>query len=62
MPDAPQQSEFHFEWDEEKAELNLSHHDVSFTEACEVFNDPMGVIAFDADHSTLQEKRYTVIG
>lgn len=29
-----------FEWDSEKAEANLKKHDVSFTEACEVFFDP----------------------
>lgn len=62
MPEAPPQPEFYFEWDDEKAELNLSHHGVSFTEACEVFKDPLGVIDYDADHSTQQEKRYTVIG
>ena len=29
-----------FEWDSDKAEANLQKHDVSFTEACEVFLDP----------------------
>ena len=29
-----------FEWDSEKAEINLDKHEVSFHEACEVFLDP----------------------
>ena len=32
--------EIDFEWDSDKAEANLQKHDVSFTEACEVFLDP----------------------
>lgn len=35
--------EIDFEWDTDKAEANLQKHDVSFTEACEVFLDPFVV-------------------
>ncbi len=30
-----------FEWDPQKAKLNLSKHAVSFGEAASVFNDPL---------------------
>lgn len=29
-----------FEWDSDKAEINLQKHRVSFIEACEIFFDP----------------------
>lgn len=32
--------DIHFEWDEEKADLNFRKHHVLFQTACEVFFDP----------------------
>jgi hypothetical protein len=32
-----------FEWDKQKAESNLSKHDISFEEAQTVFDDPLYV-------------------
>ena len=32
-----------FEWDPQKANLNLSKHNVSFDEASTVFNDPLSL-------------------
>lgn len=50
-----------FEWDEDKAEANLSKHGVSFEEATTVFNDPLYVDFYDPDHS-YDEHRYIIIG
>ena len=46
-----------FEWDRNKATVNLSRHGVSFDEAKTVFQDPFYVIFDDPDHS-FQEDRY----
>ncbi|NES20276.1 MAG: BrnT family toxin [Symploca sp. SIO3E6] len=50
-----------FEWNLEKAALNLKKHDVSFQEASTVFNDPLSVTFPDPDHS-IGESRYVIIG
>ena len=50
-----------FEWDDEKAETNLSKHGVSFEEAQTVFSDPHCVDLYDPDHSG-DEERYPAAG
>ena len=50
-----------FEWDDEKARVNLSKHGVSFAEAATVFLDPLGIILDDLDHS-YEEERFMLIG
>ncbi|MEB3232490.1 MAG: BrnT family toxin [Leptolyngbyaceae bacterium] len=50
-----------FEWDENKAERNLSKHGVSFEEAKTVFDDPLYVDFYDPDHSE-DEERYLIVG
>ncbi|GAB4464807.1 MAG: BrnT family toxin [Elainellaceae cyanobacterium] len=50
-----------FEWDETKAERNLSKHGVSFQEAETVFDDPLYVDFYDPDHSE-DEVRYLIVG
>lgn len=50
-----------FEWDEKKAAINLSKHQVSFEEAKTVFDDPLYVDFYDPDHSD-DEERYLIIG
>jgi uncharacterized DUF497 family protein len=50
-----------FEWDPNKAVINLRRHGVSFEEALEAFFDPNAVDDFDADHSE-DEARYNLIG
>ena len=50
-----------FEWDENKAEANLSKHGVSFDEAKTVFDDPLYIDFYDPDHSD-DEDRYIIIG
>jgi uncharacterized protein len=50
-----------FEWNPDKANLNLQKHSVSFNEASTVFNDPLSVTFPDTDHS-FGEERYVIIG
>ena len=49
-----------FEWNSDKANLNLKKHDVSFIEASTVFNDPLSVTFPDPEHS-YGEERYVII-
>ncbi len=50
-----------FEWDEEKAEINLKKHKVGFREAKSVFGDPFSITIDDPDHSK-EEQRFIDIG
>ncbi len=50
-----------FEWNLNKAALNVEKHNVSFEEAATVFNDPLSVTFPDPDHS-IGENRYIIIG
>ncbi len=50
-----------FEWDTEKADLNLRKHKVSFEEAVTIFYDPLAATFDDPDHS-FGEFRYVTIG
>ena len=50
-----------FEWNSDKANLNLKKHGVSFIEASTVFNDPLSVTFPDPDHS-YGEERQVIIG
>jgi uncharacterized protein len=50
-----------FEWNPDKAALNLEKHGISFLEAATVFNDPLSVTFPDPNHS-IGESRYIIIG
>jgi uncharacterized protein len=50
-----------FDWDENKASINLLKHGVSFDEAKTVFNDVLYVEFYDPDHSD-NEERYLIVG
>jgi len=50
-----------FEWDREKAEINLKKHGVSFEEAETVFGDSLARIFDDEGHS-FEERRNGIIG
>jgi uncharacterized protein len=52
---------FTFEWDEEKADENLTKHGVSFSEASTVFADPLSRTIRDPLHSE-EEARFVVLG
>ena len=50
-----------FEWDEDKAALNLKKHKVSFEEAKTVFYDPNALLISDPEHSD-EEDRFIIMG
>ena len=50
-----------FEWDPAKARVNESRHEVSFFEACEVFDDDHSSTVRDPDHSR-DEDQYLIFG
>jgi uncharacterized DUF497 family protein len=50
-----------FEWDDEKAILNILKHGVTFKEATTVFHDFDALIEEDAEHS-IHERRQWAIG
>jgi hypothetical protein len=50
-----------FEWDPDKADKNISKHDVDFNEASSVFDDPMFISFLDEEHS-IEEERYITLG
>jgi len=50
-----------YEWDEDKARINLRKHRVSFQEGATIFNDLLVATLPDPDHSH-DEQRYIAIG
>ena len=50
-----------FEWDDEKASINLKKHGVSFQTAALGFYDENRIEMYDSEHS-LEEDRYNTIG
>jgi uncharacterized DUF497 family protein len=50
-----------FEWDEKKRQNNIKKHGVDFTEAIQVFRDPLRLEVLD-DRWADQEERWQVIG
>jgi uncharacterized DUF497 family protein len=50
-----------FEWDADKAGINLKKHRVSFEEAVTAFFDSDAVDDYDPEHSA-RERRYNLIG
>lgn len=55
------ESLLNFEWDVDKAVLNLKKHGISFDEAKTVFFDERAVIFDDPDHS-IDEDRFLILG
>lgn len=51
----------HFEWDDNKARVNIKSHGVSFDEAATVFINPVAKIFYDEAHS-IEEDREIIIG
>lgn len=50
-----------FEWDDEKALINLEKHNISFEEAKTVFDDTYALYKHDPDHSD-DEDRFVILG
>ena len=49
-----------FEWDDNKNEMNIKKHGVSFEEASEVFNDPLHVAILDERFNYFEERWITI--
>lgn len=50
-----------FEWDDNKAHINIEKHDVTFEEASTVFEDEEAVLFDDPEHSE-EEERFLLLG
>jgi uncharacterized protein len=50
-----------FEWDENKNQLNIRKHGISFYEAAYVFSDPFALSIADNDHSETED-RWLLLG
>lgn len=53
---------YNFEWDSNKANLNIGKHKVSFERSAEIFLDPFAISIFDDEHSFEKEDRWITIG
>lgn len=51
---------YHFEWDPQKAALNISNHRISFSRAATVFKDPGMLTIFDEEHHEIEERWVTL--
>ncbi|MEK7432328.1 MAG: BrnT family toxin [Cyanobacteriota bacterium] len=51
-----------FEWDEEKNQINISKHGISFDLAKLIWEDKNNFDIFDDKHSRLDEKRWLKFG
>ena len=49
-----------FEWDNDKAEINLRKHGVSFEEACTVFDDAFVITQMDNRKDYGEIRKYTI--
>ena len=47
-----------FEWDSDKAEINIKKHGISFEEILPMFDDPLFWEQLDIAHSSAEETRY----
>jgi len=47
-------------WDDMKAQRNLTKHSVTFTQASTVMLDPLALTVFDAAHSEIEERWFTL--
>ncbi|MBI5207538.1 MAG: BrnT family toxin, partial [Candidatus Firestonebacteria bacterium] len=43
--------QYNFEWDFNKAKINITKHKVSFEQAATVFKDPKAISIYDLEHS-----------
>ncbi|MCP4395948.1 MAG: BrnT family toxin [bacterium] len=51
---------YHFEWDPQKAAMNISGHRISFSRAAAVFKDAGMLTIFDEGHSEREERWLTL--
>ncbi len=53
--------DYEFDWDDNKAAINLSKHGVDFRQAMTVLLDPLAMTVFDMEHSQ-DEDRWVSVG
>jgi uncharacterized DUF497 family protein len=51
-----------FEWDENKNQINIKKHKVSFEEAETVFDDKEAIFMNDPDYSGTNDDRFLILG
>ena len=51
-----------FEWDEQKNQINIRKHKVSFQEAETVFDDKEAIFISDPDYSEPDDDRFLILG
>ncbi len=51
---------YNFEWNPNKAKVNIRKHKISFEEAATVFRDLAALTVFDPDHSETEERWLTI--
>jgi uncharacterized DUF497 family protein len=51
-----------FEWDENKNQINIKKHKVSFEEAETVFDDKEAILINDPDYSETNDDRFLILG
>ena len=49
-----------YEWDKNKAKINLAKHKVSFEEGETIFDDPFLITYFDEQHSNHEERLISI--
>lgn len=54
-------TDYEFDWDDNKAAVNLSKHGVDFRQAMTVMLDPLALTFFDNEHSQ-DEDRWVSVG
>ena len=53
-------TDYEFDWDDNKAAINLGKHGVDFREAMTVMLDPLAMTSFDTEHSQDEERWISV--
>lgn len=54
-------TDYEFDWDDEKAAINLKKHQIDFNEAMTVLLDPLAMTGYDTEHSD-DEDRWVTLG
>jgi len=52
--------QYNFDWDRNKAKLNLAKHNISFEHATTAFRDPSAITVYDNNHSDIEDRWVTL--
>jgi uncharacterized protein len=58
---SPGHTDYEFDWDDDKAIINLRKHGVGFVTAMTVLSDPLAMTFYDTEHSE-EEDRWVSVG